>query len=103
MLATKYIYTVHKGQDGYYHVVVTRLSDGMQKYFFQCVSTMEGMTRFFKSMTDELTDSYFPRTDKKGKQVGGVDNWQYLGDNPDRAVVEEQARQDLVRYRLANP
>jgi hypothetical protein len=74
----------------------------VQKYFFQCGGSVEGLTRFFESMTDELAESYFPRVDKKGKVVGGVDCWLYLGENPDRAVAEELARADLVAYRLAN-
>jgi hypothetical protein len=102
MLMTKYIFLVHKGQDGYHHSVVTRVADGAQKYFFQCGGSVEGLTRFFESMTDELIESYFPRVDKKGKVVGGVDNWLYLGENPDRAVAEELARKDLVVYRLKN-
>jgi hypothetical protein len=38
--------------------------------------------------------------DKKGKVVGGVDNWLYLGANPDRAVAEELARVDLTHHKL---
>lgn len=100
MLMTKYIYLVHQGKDGYFHTVVTRLSDGVQKYFFQCGGSKEGLERFMESMTDELAEGYFPRIDKKGKVVGGFDNWLYLGENPDRAVAEEQARIDLTRHRL---
>jgi hypothetical protein len=102
MLMTKYIYLVHKGADGYHHSVVTRVADGATKYFFQCGGSVEGLTWFFNSMTDELVESYFPRVDKKGKVVGGVDCWLYLGDNPDRAVAEKLARKDLVAYRLKN-
>jgi len=97
---TKYIFLVHKGEDGYHHSVVTRVSDGVTKYFFQCGGSVEGLNRFFESMTDELIDSYFPRVDKKGKSIGGVDNWLYLGDNPDRLVAEELARIDLTHRRL---
>ena len=100
MLMTKYIFLVHKGQDGYHHLVVTRVADGVQKYFFQCGGSVEGLTRFFESMTDELAEGYFPRVDKKGKMVGGVDNWLYLGDNPDRAEAERLARVDLTHHRL---
>jgi len=101
MLMTKYIYLVHQGEDGYFHSVVTRVNDGVQKYFFQCGGSKEGLERFFQSMTDELIDSYFPRVDKKGKQIGGVDNWLYLGENPNRAVAEELARVDLTHRKLA--
>jgi hypothetical protein len=47
-------------------------------------------------MTDELCEGYFPRADKKGKTIGAVDNWRYLGENPCRAVAEELARIDLT-------
>ena len=100
MLMTKYIFHVHKGQDGYHHTVVTRLSDGIQKYFYQCDGSVEGLTRLLESMTDELAEGYFPRADKKGKIVGGVDCWLYLGENPDRAEAERLARIDLTHYKL---
>jgi len=101
MLMTKYIYLVHVGEDGYLHSIVTRLDDGAQKYFYQCGGSKEGLERFFDSMTDELIESYFPRIDKKGKQIGGVDNWLYLGANPDRAEVERLARIDLTHARIS--
>jgi len=97
---TKYIFLVHKGQDGYHHSVVTRVADGVQKYFYQCGGSVEGLTQFFESMTDELAGGYFPRVDKNGKAVGGVDNWLYLGLNPDRAEAERLARVDLTHHRL---
>lgn len=100
MLMTKYIFLVHKGQDGYHHIVVTRTVDGVQKYFFQCGGSVEGLTRFFESMTDELAEGYFPRVDRKGKAVGEVDNWLYLGPNPDRTEAERLARIDLTHHRL---
>lgn len=100
MLMTKFIYLVHVGKDGYFHTVVTRLDDGLQKYFFQCGGSKEGLERHMESMTDDLMESNFPRVDKKGKQIGGVDNWLYLGENPDRAAAEELARIDLTRARL---
>lgn len=103
MLMTKYIFLVHTGQDGYCHTVVTRLHDGVQKYFYQCGGSAEGVTKFMQSMTDELIEGYFPRVDKKGKMVGGVDNWAYLGANPDRAVAEQLARIDLCHFRLKAP
>ena len=102
MLMTKYIFLVHKGQDGYHHSVVTRLSDGVQKYFYQCGGSVEGLTSVFESMTDELAEGYFPRTDKKGKLIGGVDNWLYLGENPDRAVAEKLAAEAATFHKLAN-
>lgn len=94
MLMKKHIFLVHRGQDGYHHIVVTRVIDGAQKYFFQCGGTVEGITRFFESMTDELAEGYFPKPGKHGKSE--VDNWAFLGHNPDRAVAEELARVDLV-------
>jgi len=100
MLMTKYIYLVHIGEDGYFHSVVTRLSDGVQKYFFQCGGSAAGLKKFFDNMSDELIESYFPRVDKKGKIIGGVDNWLYLGANPDRAEAERLARVDLTHHKL---
>lgn len=102
MLMTKYIFLVHQSDDGYLHTVVTRLSDGLQKYFFQCGGSVAGMTSFMNSMTDDLAESYFPRVDKKGKTIGGVDNWIYLGENPNRLVAEELARRDLTAHRLTH-
>ena len=90
MLMTKYIFRVMQGQDGYHHSVVTRVQDGAQKYFFQCGGCVEGLTRFFESMPDELLEGYFPKPGKRGGSA--VDNWAFLGPNPDRAVVEELAR-----------
>lgn len=101
MLMTKYIYLVHVGQDGYFHTVVTRIEDGLQKYFFQCRGSKEGLESHLKSMTDDLMDGNFPREDKKGKLIGGVDNWLYLGPNPDRAEAERLARIDLTHAHLA--
>ena len=103
MPMTKYIYLVHKGQDGYHHSVVTRVADGATKYFYQCGGSVEGLTFFFEHMTDELAESYFPRVDKKGKVVGGVDCWLYLGENPDRIEAERLAADQFTKYRLENP
>jgi hypothetical protein len=100
MLMTKYIFFVHKGVDDYLHSVVTRLEDGAQKYFFQCGGSVEGLTKFFESMTDELVETYFPRVDKKGKVVGGVDNWLYLGFNPDREEAQRLAKIRLTEHGL---
>lgn len=101
MLMEKYIFTILQDERGYFHTVVTRLSDGKQKYYFQCSGSVEGLTRHMNSMTDELMDGSFPRTDKKGKVIGDVDNWLYLGENPGRVAAEEQARIDLTHARLA--
>lgn len=94
MLMTKYIFLVHKGKDGYHHTVVTRVIDGAQKYFFQCGGSVEGITAFMESMTDELVEGYFPKPGKRGGSP--VDNWAFVGPNPDRAVAEELARIALV-------
>ena len=95
MLMTKFVFTVHQAQNGNLHTVVSRLADGAQKYFFQASGTAEGVTKFMMSMTDELTEGYFPKPGKNGKST--VDNWAFLGPNPDRAVVEEQARANVAR------
>lgn len=80
-------------------MVVTRLQDGARKYFFQANGTVEGMAKFMESMTDELVDGYFPKPGKRGGSP--VDNWAFLGANPERAIVEEEARVDLTHARLA--
>lgn len=89
MLMTKYAFFVHQGSDGHLHSHVVRLSDGVKKYFFQCSGTKEGLERFFSSMTDELIEGYFPKPNKKGGSI--VDNWAFLGSNPDRVIAEELA------------
>jgi len=99
MLMTKYIFLVHRDDRGYLHVVVTRAVDGVQKYFFQAHGTVEGMTAFMNSMTDELTEGYFPKAHKKGSDV---DNWAFLGPNPGRTEAERLARIDLTHHRLAH-
>lgn len=91
MLMTKYIYLVHVGSNGYLHSVVTRLSDGAQKYFFQRGGSKVGMDKFFDSMTDELCDGYWP------KKASGVDNWAFLGFNIDRNVAQARAE---IEYKL---
>ena len=87
---TKFIFTVHQGQDGSLHTVVTRVSDQAQKYFYQANGTVVGITKFMESMTDELIEGYFPKPGKNGKS--SVDNWIFLGPNPERAIAEEKAR-----------
>jgi hypothetical protein len=99
MLMTKFIFLVHVGQDGHHHTVITRVADGAQKYFYQCGGSVEGLTNFFESMTDELVDGYFPKANKKGSDV---DNWAFLGPNPDRVKAEELARIDLTHRRLTH-
>lgn len=93
MLMTKYIYFVHQGDNGYFHIIITRLSDGVQKYFFTCNGSKAGHEKFLSSMTDELTEGYFPKPGKRGL---GVDNWAFLGINPDRAIAENLARTAFV-------
>lgn len=84
---TKFIFVVHEGTKGS-HIVVVRLADGKQKYFFQ-TGKGPGVAKFMESMTDELTEGYFPKPDKKGRPE--VDNWAFLGFDPDRAVAEALA------------
>jgi hypothetical protein len=102
MLMEKYIFTIQQDNNGYLHTIVTRLKDGRQKYFFQCSGTVEGLTKHMESMTDELMESNFPRTDKKGKVVGDFDNWQYLGRTVERNAVEEQARIELTHWHASH-
>lgn len=96
MLPTKFIFLVHRGEDGYLHSVVTRLEDGAQKYFYQCVGSVDGMTQFFSTMTDDLLDGYYPKPNKRN--ITPVDCWTFLGPNPDRAVAESLARVQLTEY-----
>lgn len=91
---TKYIFFVHKDEQGYLHTVVTRLSDGLQKYFFQTYGSKEGMIKFLESMTDELVEGYFPNSRKKG--TSSADNWAFLGENSGRTITEELARIELT-------
>lgn len=98
MLMLKYTYFVYEGKKGM-HIVVTRLSDGVQKYFFQCAKG-PGVAKFMESMTGELTEGYFPKPDKKGRPH--VDNWAFLGHDPDRAIAEELAREDASFKKLRN-
>jgi hypothetical protein len=88
----KFKFLVHEGTKGL-HIVVTRLSDRAQKYFFQTNKNKAGMESFLSSMTDELTESYFPKPDKHGRSP--VDNWAYLGTDPDRYVLEMCAKYSL--------
>jgi hypothetical protein len=99
MLMTKHIFFVHTGRDNYHHIIVTRLCDGVQKYFFQCNGSQLGIEKFLSSMTDELTEGYFPRAGKKGADT---DNWKFLGDNPNRLDAEHLARLNLNRRCLFN-
>jgi len=102
-LSTKFIWYVHQDARGYLHLVVTRLTDGATKYFFQAHGDVESMNRFMISMTDDLFDGYFPRP---GKKVIDTDNWAFLGDNPDRwtamAKAAELAGPDLTHYKLTH-
>jgi hypothetical protein len=102
-LSTRFTFYVHTDARGYLHLVVTRLTDGATKYFFQAHGTAEGMTYFMCSMTDELIDGYYPKAGKKGSEV---DNWAFLGDNPGRAEAEAKAANlagpDLTHYRLTH-
>ena len=94
MLMTKFIFLVHRGENNQYHTVVTRLSDGAQKYFFQCGGTLEGKIEFMNSMTDELCEGYWP------KKASGVDNWLFRGYGVDRCVAEILADADFCRSNL---
>lgn len=99
-LSTKFTYHVYADTNSHLHVIVTRLTDGATKYFYQAHGSVKGMTYFLDSMTDELMDGYFP---KKGKPT---DNWAYLGDNPGRIIAESEAAElsgtCLTHYRLCN-
>ena len=63
-LMTKYDFEVTADSDGYLHIVVTRLSDGARKVFFQAHGNVESMTYFMNSITDELAEGYFPKPRK---------------------------------------
>ena len=98
MLMTKFTFLIHVGKDGSLHTVVSRLADGTQKYFFQASGTKEGMTKFLESMTDELVEGYYPKPNKRGGAP--VDNWAFIGPNPERAVAEEMARVALIPLQI---
>jgi len=90
MLMTKYKFlTLHDERGN--HLVVTRLEDGAQKYFFLAgEDRTQGLTEFMKSMTDELIEGYFPKPGKRGGSP--VDNWAFLGHNPGRQLAEQRGR-----------
>lgn len=102
----KFIFTVVEDSAGY-HSVITRVKDGLQKYFFQCSGAVEGISKFYSSMTDEQAEGYFP---KPGKQTANqVDNYVFLGYNEGRdkalALASEQlvpAQMSAVADKLAN-
>lgn len=68
MLMTKFTYEVTVDENGYLHSTVTRLADGAQKKFFQCMGTKEGLERLFESITDDLAEGYWPRERTKEKK-----------------------------------
>ena len=103
MTLTKYIFYVYVGQDNSLHSIVTRLADGTTKYFFQATGTKVGLENFFRSLTDDLAESYFPRANKKGNSDAvPFDNWAYLpqGHRADRAKAEELAAIEYTFYKL---
>jgi len=93
---TKYIYFVYKGDKGY-HSILTRLSDGLIKYFYQASGSVEGLSFFMDSLTDDLVDGFFPRA---GKKTVDCDNWAFLGDNPDRVKAETLAKKAFEEHKL---
>ncbi len=91
MLMTEFTFLVHEGRRGS-HIVVTRLSDGKQKYFFQ-TQKGPGIAKFMESMTDELCEGYWPKPKKKkagdtSEEKPEVDNWEFLGPDYDRTYTE---------------
>lgn len=98
MLPTKFIFLVHRGEDGYLHSVVTRLEDGAQKYFYQCSGSVEGLTYFFETMTDDLLEGYYPKPNKRN--ITPFNCWAFLGPNPDRAIAEQMAKDQLTTYQI---
>ncbi len=94
MLMTKFVYVVHTDCDGYHHIAVNRITDGAQKYFFQCCGSTEGICSFMNSLTDELCEGYWP------KKASGVDNWIYRGYNFGRYYVETTAAIESYNRRI---
>lgn len=89
MTKYKFLVLYHQGN----HLVVTRLDDGAQKYFFQAgADNTRGLSYFMESMTDELIESYFPKPGKRGGSP--ADNWAFLGYNLGRKAVEAMAEVD---------
>jgi hypothetical protein len=64
MLAEHYSYTITQ-QDRALTIVLTKLSDGRTKTFFQAAGSLEGMTCHMNSLTDDNCDSFFPAERKK--------------------------------------
>jgi hypothetical protein len=62
-LMTKFDFTVTQDVDGI-HTIVTRHFDGAVKHYTQVYGSLEGMTEFMNSITDDLAEGYFPRPRK---------------------------------------
>ena len=63
-LMTMYEFSVTEDEKKHIHLLVTRLSDNVTKYFYQASGTVEGMVCFMNSITDELAEGYFPKPRK---------------------------------------
>ena len=96
MLMTKFVFVVQQCSAQHLHIVVGRLSDGAVKYFYQATGSVNGMTGFMNNITDELAAGYFPKPGKSGE----VDNWEFLGYNPGRAVAEQALKELMVVTKL---
>jgi hypothetical protein len=100
----EFTFYVHEGTKGS-HIVVTRLKDGKQKYFFQ-TGKGHGISKFMESMTDELCEGYWPKPKKKKdsdilEEKPEVDNWAFLGHDPDRAIAVDLAAEAAVPAAMA--
>jgi hypothetical protein len=93
-LSSKYIFLVHIANSGA-HSIITRISDGTQKYFFQAgMKDTSGLEGFFNGMTDDLLDGYFT----KPRHGEVVDNWKYLGENKDRYIASRLAENQFAVF-----
>lgn len=63
-LMTKFDFTVTQDDKGI-HTTVTRHFDNAVKKFSQVHGTLEGMTEFMNSITDDLAEGYFPKPRKQ--------------------------------------
>lgn len=104
MLMVEFTFYVYEGTKGS-HIVVTRLKDGKQKYFFQ-TGKGPGVAKFMESMTDELCEGYWPKPKKKkegdtSEEKPEVDNWAFLGHDPDREIALALAVEAAVPAAMA--
>ncbi len=68
-LMTRYSFSVKQKDDGCY-ITVVRLLDMVEKVFFLIGNrSVDTLSNFMSSITDEQADGYFPKPKKEKKQL----------------------------------